>query len=49
MFLEECPANEFKCNNGDCIDEEGRCDDMFQCKDDSDESDCLLTTDTGTA
>lgn len=36
----ECTADEFKCNDGGCIEKEWRCDSVPDCADASDEIDC---------
>ncbi|XP_046742518.1 basement membrane-specific heparan sulfate proteoglycan core protein [Diprion similis] len=42
--VRECdPQTEFRCRNGQCIKARRKCDDVFDCYDDSDESDCALS------
>ena len=36
----QCEGDQFTCNDGTCIALEKRCNDIFECKDDSDENDC---------
>ena len=40
LKLTQCSKNEFTCYNGQCIDFENFCDDIFDCVDGSDEKDC---------
>ena len=42
LKLTSCNEKEFTCWNGDCIRMEERCDNAFDCRDKSDESDCQL-------
>lgn len=35
-----CSKGKFKCNNGACIDEKLRCNNIVNCNDGSDEFDC---------
>ena len=35
-----CSHSEFTCNNGRCVDERGRCDNIDDCGDSSDENNC---------
>ncbi|XP_077546047.1 uncharacterized protein LOC144158784 [Haemaphysalis longicornis] len=45
---EACTANQFACQNGDCIVRKWRCDADDDCTDGSDERDCESATCTGT-
>ena len=38
----QCMQNEFTCNNGFCLGLERRCDNVFDCSDESDEDNCEL-------
>ncbi len=40
VFPLACPDNKFRCNDGQCIPSDDRCDVITQCTDDSDEEDC---------
>lgn len=40
----ECPAQLFRCGDGQCVDLAGRCDGVSQCADSSDERSCPETT-----
>ena len=42
LKMTSCNENEFTCWTGDCIRMEERCDNAFDCRDKSDESDCQL-------
>ncbi len=37
----QCDSDEWRCDDGDCIDEDDRCDDFEDCDDGSDEDDCV--------
>ena len=39
-FFFQCSENEFTCNNGTCIELTKRCDDIFDCNNESDEQHC---------
>jgi hypothetical protein len=38
--LKDCALNNFKCNNGECINSTSRCDQSIDCRDGSDEQNC---------
>lgn len=40
FFTEACTSNEFRCNDGTCIDSRMRCDSRYDCLDGSDEVNC---------
>lgn len=42
MKLSGCAENEFTCNDGQCIDVINRCDQIIDCRDESDEQECTL-------
>ena len=42
LKLTGCKANEFTCNDGQCIKIKERCDQLPQCEDESDEQKCIL-------
>ena len=35
-----CPTETFQCNNGECVVDTAKCDDIFHCSDGSDELGC---------
>ena len=35
-----CPVSNFTCDNGECVDENDRCDGEDDCGDNSDENNC---------
>ena len=37
---QECSSDEFTCDNGNCIDQEWKCDGENDCMDGTDEKDC---------
>jgi low density lipoprotein receptor-related protein 5/6 len=41
MNCPTCSPKEFKCDNGQCINEKDRCDGTSHCQDDSDEKNCV--------
>ena len=38
--MRDCLSEEFKCNNGNCIDPEWKCDGEDDCMDGTEEKDC---------
>ena len=40
LFIKGCLANEFTCNNGQCVPSTARCNGRYECTDGSDESNC---------
>ena len=42
LGLHNCEENEFVCQNAECIDQELRCDDQYNCRDNSDEDNCKI-------
>jgi len=38
--VDQCEDDEYQCGDGSCIDIDGRCDDSYDCPDESDERDC---------
>lgn len=43
-FLSRCPEYLFTCDYGACIDLEKKCDGKKDCRDNSDETNCIDTT-----
>lgn len=35
-----CPVDQFKCRNGECVAQSGRCNGLSDCFDNSDEENC---------
>ena len=46
QFLGNCQYDEYKCNNGDCIQLSNICDGITDCKSGEDEANCPTTTPT---
>uniref|UniRef100_A0A671Q6S8 Low-density lipoprotein receptor-related protein 2-like n=1 Tax=Sinocyclocheilus anshuiensis TaxID=1608454 RepID=A0A671Q6S8_9TELE len=44
MFSGQCTSGQFQCSNGQCINQDWRCDGTKDCTDDSDEQNCPLPT-----
>ena len=42
MNLHGCKENEFNCRSGDCVDLKERCDQNLDCRDGSDEQNCII-------
>ena len=42
LKLTGCSETEFTCDDGQCIEFSGRCDQILHCRDESDESNCLV-------
>ena len=42
LKLSGCGEEEFTCSDGQCIDINSRCDQIVDCRDESDEEDCRL-------
>ena len=41
-MLTKCHNGNFTCNDGQCIDREKRCDNVLDCRDESDEEECKI-------
>ena len=42
MLLQCDPRGDFTCNDGNCVDLSGRCDEIYNCFDMSDEENCKM-------
>ena len=42
LKLTSCQDGQFTCDSGQCIEMRNRCDQLFQCRDESDEKNCKL-------